>query len=371
MAALPPANKGRSASTADDDDGLLRRRRRPSSSSSSSPPASSSTTTTADTLVHAVKALEHKAEHTLLQLWDDLPAWRRDNAFIRSGYRPIRGSYAHSLRSLFYLHNESVNIWTHLLGAIVAIALSLWCLRGVLVAAAATTSTRRPYEDYYRYVSTYAAAAARNASRADVCVFACFFGGAVVCLGMSATFHALVDHSEDVARWGNKLDYTGIVALIVGSYVPALYYGFFCRPVLLTGYLALICLLGTGCAAVSWIERFRTPQWRPYRAGMFIGLGLSGIVPVVHGLSIYGYRELENRMSISWVIAHGAMYIFGAVLYAARWPERRSPGAFDFWGSSHQIFHMCVLLAAGTHFYGMTKAFDHHHTVMGSQCLNE
>lgn len=49
---------------------------------------------------------------------------------------------------------------------------------------------------------------------------------------------------------------------------------------------------------------------------MFIGLGLSGVVPVVHGMSVYGYAGLEERMSISWVIAQGAMYIFGAVLYA-------------------------------------------------------
>ena len=66
------------------------------------------------------------------------------------------------------------------------------------------------------------------------------------------------------------------------------------------------------------MERFRTPEWRPYRASIFIGLGLSGIVPVIHGVTIYGYSGLEHRMSISWVIAHGGMYIFGAVLYAVR-----------------------------------------------------
>lgn len=49
---------------------------------------------------------------------------------------------------------------------------------------------------------------------------------------------------------------------------------------------------------------------------MFIGLGLSGVIPVIHGTSIYGYAGLEERMSISWIIAQGAMYIFGAVLYA-------------------------------------------------------
>ncbi|KAM4067063.1 integral membrane protein [Hirsutella rhossiliensis] len=304
----------------------------------------STTATATEAIVHAVKTLEKKAESTLLLLWDDLPAWRRDNAFILSGYRSAtRGSYAHALRSLFYLHNESVNIWSHLVGALVAAS-----------AAAYLYCALRP-----RYAS---------ASPADLAVFSCFFGGAVLCLGMSATFHALMDHSEEVARWGNKLDYTGIVALIMGSYVPALYYGFFCQPALLTVYLSVISLLGAGCAVVSWIETFRTPAWRPYRAAMFIGLGLSGVIPVVHAITVHGYQVVEDRMSISWVIAHGAMYIFGAVLYAVRWPERSFPGAFDIWGSSHQIFHFCVLLAAATHFCGMIKAFDHHHTVMGSQC---
>ncbi|KAH7241560.1 mPR-like GPCR protein [Fusarium tricinctum] len=297
-----------------------------------------------DNLIDAAKKIESKVENSLLLLWDDLPDWRRDNAFILSGYRQSQNSYAHSFRSLFYMHNESVNIWSHLLGAIVFLASAAYVDRVV-----------RP-----RYAS---------ASSTDVLVFACFFGGAVVCLGMSATFHTLLNHSATVAKWGNKLDYTGIVALIVGSYVPALYYGFFCLPNLMTAYLWVICILGTGCGLVSWIERFRTPTWRPYRTAMFIGLGVSGVVPVIHGSCIYGLQGLEERMSLSWVVLHGAMYIFGAVLYAARWPERSAPGSFDIWGNSHQIFHVFVILAAVTHFYGMAKAFDYHHTIMGSQCL--
>lgn len=154
-------------------------------------------------------------EDTLLLLWDDLPHWRRDNAFILSGYRPIRASYLHSVLSLTHLHNESVNIWSHLLGAVAALAASLYL--------------------YLLIHSRY-----ESARKADVLVFGCFFGGAFLCLGMSATFHALLSHSEDAARWGNKLDYTGIVVLIVGSYVPPLYYGFFCKPQLLTCYLGLV-----------------------------------------------------------------------------------------------------------------------------------
>lgn len=168
-----------------------------------------------ENLIDAAKNIESKVEHSLLLLWDDLPAWRRDNAFILSGYRQSQSSYTHSFRSLFYLHNESVNIWTHLLGAILFLGSAAYVDRVV-----------RP-----RYAS---------ASDADVLVFACFFGGAVVCLGMSATFHTLSNHSDTVAKWGNKLDYTGIVALIVGSYVPALYYGFFCLPNLMTAYLWVV-----------------------------------------------------------------------------------------------------------------------------------
>ncbi len=77
-----------------------------------------------------------------------------------------------------------------------------------------------------------------------------------------------------------------------------------------------ICALGIGCATVSWVERFRTPAWRPYRAAMFISLGLSGVVPVLHGLSTDGFHKLNEQMSVALVVAQGAMYIFGAVLYA-------------------------------------------------------
>lgn len=49
---------------------------------------------------------------------------------------------------------------------------------------------------------------------------------------------------------------------------------------------------------------------------MFVGLGVSGVVPVIHGSMIYGLQGLEERMSLSWVVLHGVMYILGAFLYA-------------------------------------------------------
>ncbi|KAK0621755.1 hemolysin-III related-domain-containing protein [Bombardia bombarda] len=308
-------------------------------------PSSSSTTAekTASHVLDTAASTAKKVEQALLILWDDLPAWRRDNAYIHSGYRATSNSYYRSFLSLGYLHNETVNIWSHLLGAI-----------GFTITGLLSHSLIAP-----RYEA---------ASPADMLAMACFFAGAFLCLGMSATYHTLTNHSPAVAKWGNKLDYTGIVFLIVGSYVPALYYGFSCFPKLLTVYLSTIAVLGLGCLTVSWFEHFRTPAWRPYRALMFVGLGLSGVGPILHGLTIYGYRQLDQRMGLSWVILQGAMYIFGAFLYGARWPERQFPGHFDIFGSSHQIFHIFVVLAAAAHLKGMAGAFDYHHSLVGAYC---
>lgn len=178
------------------------RRRRPSS-------------TAAEALIDTAKEVEAKVEKALLWLWDDLPHWRRDNAYILGGYRPTSNSYLTSITSLGYLHNESVNIWSHLVGAVAFTA-----------AGAFMHAVIAP-----RYAS---------ASAADVLAMSCFFAGAFLCLGMSATYHALSNHSPVVAKWGNKLDYSGIVFLIVGSYVPALYYGFVCSPGLLAIYLSMV-----------------------------------------------------------------------------------------------------------------------------------
>lgn len=43
----------------------------------------------------------------------------------------------------------------------------------------------------------------------------------------------------------------------------------------------------------------------------------------------------------------------------ARVPERLRPGKFDIWGSSHQIFHVLIILAAMAHLIGLLKAFDY------------
>lgn len=82
---------------------------------------------------------------------------------------------------------------------------------------------------------------------------------------------------------------------------------------------------------MSWFEHFRTPEWRPYRAMMFVGLGVSGVIPVIHGLTIYGYQELNGRTGLNWVLLQGVLYILGAFIYAVSHHPPMAIGFLSAW----------------------------------------
>lgn len=156
----------------------------------------------------------------------------------------------------------------------------------------------------------------------------------------------------------------------MGSYLPTVHYGFHqCHPSLGRGYSIMMLLLGAACTAVTLMSRFRTPAYRPFRAGMFVLLGVSGVIPVVHGMQLYGgFMALDARIGLRWVLTEGAMYILGAGIYAARVPERWAPGRFDLVGASHQVFHCFVVAAAVAHLKGLVVAFDFLHGMDVGKC---
>ena len=151
---------------------------------------------------------------TNLCTWDELPSWQKDNHHIRTNYRATSNSTRLSLSSLFYLHNEFVNIHSHVLGVSLFAGLS--------------------YVLYTKRDPTV--------SKADILAFASFFIGAVFCLSVSATYHAMSNHSPRISRIWHQADHVGIVAMILGSFLPSVYYGFRCDPLLQRVYWGMVCL---------------------------------------------------------------------------------------------------------------------------------
>lgn len=65
----------------------------------------------------------------------------------------------------------------------------------------------------------------------------------------------------------SRLDYSGIALLIMGSFVPWLYYSFYCSPQPRLIYLSIVCVLGISAIIVAQWDRFATPKHRQTRAG--------------------------------------------------------------------------------------------------------
>lgn len=189
-------------------------------------------------------------------------------------------------------------------------------------------------------------AAARPISRWP---FFAFLGGAMFCLLASSTCHLLSCHSRRLAYVMLRLDYAGIAALIATSFYPPVYYSFLCNPLFCGLYLCAITLLGGAAVAVSLLPVFQSPRFRAVRAGLFFGMGVSGVVPVVHKLIVFRHRP-EALHTAAYEALMGLLYGLGALLYATRVPERWRPGKFDVAGHSHQLFHVLVVAGAYTHY---------------------
>ena len=59
-----------------------------------------------------------KFGHRLILDMEMIPKWAKDNEFILSYYRRPAPCIFATMKSLFYLHNEFFNIWSHVVGAI-------------------------------------------------------------------------------------------------------------------------------------------------------------------------------------------------------------------------------------------------------------
>lgn len=150
-----------------------------------------------------------------LLTYDEIPEWYQDNECIRAGYRPVSGSARLSFASWLYIHNETVNIYTHLLPAI-ALLLGVWYVLDYL---------HRNYE---------------HVTPVDDGIFVFFLLTATACLGLSTTYHTLINHSFAVETFWLRLDFVGIVLLTVGDFVSGIYMVFWCEQRLRKIYWAMV-----------------------------------------------------------------------------------------------------------------------------------
>lgn len=291
-----------------------------------------------------------------LHYFHELDEWQKDNHFIKSGYVKGTDSYKSSIASLFYIHNETGNIYSHLLPSASILVALVYYLRFHLPL----------YEEQLHFW--------------EWCNFMQFGLAATLCLGMSSVFHCIKSHSHSVAKFGNLLDYFGIIILITCSLISIIVFAYHDDLFRKLVYSGIFLCLGSLCTFFTLDPKFSSAIYRPIRSTMFILFGLSGVLPIVDSLYYLGYGITREKAGLQWLILEGFFYIFGAVLYAARIPERfthveedevsllNNPltGRFDIWGHSHQIFHVFVVIAAFCHWKALLQCYYYMHEAASS-----
>ncbi|XP_014551251.1 hypothetical protein COCVIDRAFT_61772, partial [Bipolaris victoriae FI3] len=264
--------------------------------------------------------------------WHDLLHWQQDNEFILTKHRRATFSYQRSLRSVFQIHNETVNIWSHILGT-----------AGFLYAMGAL-------DLYMRELDRHAK---------DELAVLIYFISVIACFFFSFVYHIFLDHSQSARTWTSRFDYLGIVVPLWGTTIASTHFGFRCEPDLCKTYSVFATGAGLACAVTTLHPSFTGTASKGFRTVTYLLLGLSSFLPIIHGLHLFGWQQMEQRMSLSYYLALGLCHGTGAVTYASRVPEKWYPKRYDLVGSSHQIMHVLVVCGATAYGLGVLKAREH------------
>lgn len=224
----------------------------------------------------------------------ELPFPWRENPYIIHGYR-FKSSYSFALKSICTCHNETLNVWTHLLGALLFVYIALVSF---------------PKTELYM-----------NNSFTDNCVIYFFFASAIKCLMSSTFWHAFNGTANLYLRKKFAcIDYTGITVLVTASVVASEYTSMYHHPWIQMGLISFSLACGFIGFFLNWSSHFDSPKSKTLRISFYIFLGALGMCSFFvlafdkgfgHALKYFS----PITRSVIW-------YLTGVVFYASLAPEK-------------------------------------------------
>ncbi|GJN92882.1 hypothetical protein Rhopal_005922-T1 [Rhodotorula paludigena] len=272
-------------------------------------------------VVDEAKRMYHRAleigRERLLQ-YEELPPDWRNNEHIHTGYRyiPIE-EWGALLKSMWQWHNETVNIHSHLFGALSLVILLV----------------------YYLFFSSSSPHALADPHPGDTAIAVLFVISAVHCLLCSWY------------RGAACVDYVGISGLIAASVAGSTYYGFYEHPHLASSYMLFNLIVGVTGMIVPWAKWFNEREHKGWRIAFFVSLAASAVAPIAHRALIYGAGN--TFWFYSPAIPSVCAYLVGLSFYANQFPECCAPGSWNI-GASHQLWHVAIVAAVWLHWKAMS-----------------
>ncbi|XP_068558285.1 membrane progestin receptor delta isoform X1 [Cebidichthys violaceus] len=263
----------------------------------------------------------------LPQLFDihQIPKVFREDSII-SGYRHPRSSALDCVLSSFQMNNETINIWTHFLPT--------WYF---LWRFCVLCSTMNFLTDSYTWpLLVYM-------------LLICIYPFTSSC---AHTFSTMSPESRHICYF---FDYGALSLYSLGC---AISYGYYVMPECLVNswlhqHFVPIAIGNTlFCTSLSCYSRFLELQFpqrsKALRTGAFVLPFVFDTVPLFYRIILCCGGSCVPSDALSSHCYHLLFAFLTCFLFTAHLPERLAPGRFDYFGHSHQLFHVSAVV--GTHF---------------------
>ncbi|GAV52456.1 hypothetical protein ZYGR_0AG04470 [Zygosaccharomyces rouxii] len=229
-----------------------------------------------------------------------LPFPYRENKYIIHGYR-FYASHKKSFLSIlnwYGWHNETSNIWTHLLGGIYLVYLAFYHF---------------PHSNIWL---------SEKVPQPAKCIVIVFLAAAIKCMFASVFWHTF--NGTHLLKLRCKfacVDYTGITTLITASILTVEFVTMYDYKIPLLLYMTCSLALGFIGVSMNWSPKFDRPEARPLRIKFFIllaAVGCSSFAQLVFFTNwkyAAGLLTPVTNKSIVW-------YLIGVFFYGSFIPER-------------------------------------------------
>jgi adiponectin receptor len=121
-------------------------------------------------------------------------------------------------------------------------------------------------------------------------------------------------------------------------------------------WIACLVLVNSVGIVAPYFPNWSKDEYRVRRALVYLCSSFVSVFPILSYFMIKGFTHIprkEDNPAFFYLIVMTMQYLAGVFFYCSRFPERffyilirLSPGMFDFFGHSHQIWHLFVFTAS-------------------------
>ena len=223
------------------------------------------------------------------------------------------------LKSICSIHNETLNIWTHLIPAILSLLFQfqLWSLEGI--------------------------------SWTELILLSLPALGGMVTLTSSVLCHTFECHN-DFEKW-YMVDILGIHIGLLSELPTLIYFGLWHQHFLRRIYMSVFIIAFT---YIIWLFFKRPDQFYKDRILWISGWIVGSLIILCHIITIDTDGSVVERHVSTYFL--GVAFVgFGAIFYILSFPENVLPVGFvDLIGQSHNFWHIASYI-----FHAMTLNFNH------------